>query len=200
MTPLSIVIAGVPDRMACLTELLDEFRRQIGDRDDVELLVLLDDRRRTLGEKRDILNDMAKGRFIVHWDDDDWPSVAYIDRVLAAIQTHPEVDVINYPCILIQANDHQPIVKHYRVAEEAMQKRFSIKHPIRAELARSVQYGFVHYCSDMEYQAQLDEKIVTEAYIDRPLYFYMPNGLAVVDIFNRDIARMKDLDHSRRCG
>ena len=194
MTPLlSIVVAGVPDRLDVLTELLDEFRRQIGDSKEVELLVLLDDRRRALGLKRDILNEHAVGEYIVHWDDDDWPSEVYIMTVLAAIAQNPGVDVVSYPAIRIDAPGHEMVRVDYHVDKE-FPLRYSIKNPIRADLAKSVLYGEYDYESDMVYQQALNDSILTQATINRPLYFYMPNYMKTIT--NRELSRVKEIDRS----
>jgi hypothetical protein len=55
---LSILIPSVPSRRKFfLDRLLDDLEKQIGDRNDVEILVLYDNKKRSLGQKRsDLLN------------------------------------------------------------------------------------------------------------------------------------------------
>jgi predicted O-methyltransferase YrrM len=47
---------------------------------------LREEQRRTLGAKRNRLCEMARGKVIVHWDDDDWHAPDRLERQLAALQ------------------------------------------------------------------------------------------------------------------
>jgi len=46
---------------------------------------LRDPQKRTTGDKRNRLCAEARGRVIVHWDDDDWHAPDRLDRQLAAL-------------------------------------------------------------------------------------------------------------------
>jgi len=87
---LSVLTPAVPSRMANLAALCCELQKQIGD-GPVEHLVLLDNRKRTVGEKRDALLRAARGRYIAFSDDDDWIAPDYIESLLGAMSTNPDV-------------------------------------------------------------------------------------------------------------
>lgn len=92
---LSILTPAVPSRLTgnasgSLAALCLEIERQIGRR-PVEHLVFLDNKKRTVGEKRDALLRMARGQYVAFVDDDDWISNHYIDRILSAVDSRPDV-------------------------------------------------------------------------------------------------------------
>lgn len=62
-----------------------------GEPQPVEHLVLFDTRTRSVGLKRQALLDAALGDYIAFVDDDDWISSDYVDTLLDAIRTGPDV-------------------------------------------------------------------------------------------------------------
>ena len=61
---------------------------------DVEVLIAVDGRHQEVWHKRNCLLQQANGRFVVAFDDDDLPAPNYLDAVLSAIETRPDVDVV----------------------------------------------------------------------------------------------------------
>lgn len=88
---LSILTPAVPSRMVQIGELCAKLRWQIAGDYPVEHLVLIDNKKRTVGEKRDALLVAAKGRYVAFVDDDDDVSDDYVQSILAATATDPDV-------------------------------------------------------------------------------------------------------------
>lgn len=93
MTPLvSILIPSLPERLPVLQELIDRIAAQADPR--MEVLVLMDNRTRQVGAKRNLLMQMAQGKYIMHCDDDDLISEDYFVSVLPELLG--DSDVIGY--------------------------------------------------------------------------------------------------------
>ncbi|MDP2651957.1 MAG: glycosyltransferase family A protein, partial [bacterium] len=86
----SILIPAVPSRLSQLSELLAALESQTNGR-PVEVLVFLDNKQRSIGFKRDALVQLARGDYVAFVDDDDTVSPAYVDQILAAIESEPDV-------------------------------------------------------------------------------------------------------------
>lgn len=92
---LSILIPGIPERMANAKLLIAEIADQAGSRSaDVEVLYCVDNRQRTVGAKRQALQDIARGQYIAFCDDDDKITPAYVAALLEAAASG--VDVITF--------------------------------------------------------------------------------------------------------
>jgi hypothetical protein len=89
---LSILIPTVPSRLAVLGNLLDILTPQLTQ--EIELLALTDNCLRPLGTKRNLLLNMAQGRYVIHLDDDDLVTDDFVRRVLAA--SLEDADVVSY--------------------------------------------------------------------------------------------------------
>jgi len=88
---LSILIPTLQSRTDKLESLLIELYAQIGNH-KIEVLWLGDFKRLSVGEKRNKLLDIASGEYITFFDDDDWPSEDYIERILFVIENkRPDV-------------------------------------------------------------------------------------------------------------
>lgn len=93
---LSILTPSVPSRLYSwqLANLSKTLAQQIGER-PVEHLILLDNKRRTIGGKRDALLRAARGEYVAFVDDDDFVYDQYVDKLLAAAVSRPDVITFN---------------------------------------------------------------------------------------------------------
>ena len=115
--PMVSVIVPTRNRRAFIVQLLRYFMRQTYPLHDMELIIVDDgeepiedlllesglynpvresknqiiyrhlDQPVTIGEKRNLLNDMARGDIIVAMDDDDWYSPYYVSELVKALKT-----------------------------------------------------------------------------------------------------------------
>jgi glycosyltransferase involved in cell wall biosynthesis len=118
---LSILILSIPSRLHFLQPLVEKLERQIADREDVEILSILDNKSFGISEKRNHLLGLARGDYLSWIDDDDDVSDDYIEKILKAIESTNDSDVISFDqlCFLegIEArvfakmgNPHEPVV------------------------------------------------------------------------------------------
>jgi glycosyltransferase involved in cell wall biosynthesis len=87
---LSILTPAVPSRLTQLGCLCANIDAQIGNL-PVEHLVLLDNKRRTVGEKRDALLRASRGKYVAFVDDDDTVAESYVQEILDAAKSDPDV-------------------------------------------------------------------------------------------------------------
>lgn len=175
---LTVCICSVMQRINnFLPIILNEIDRQTKDRLDVEVLVLIDNKKRGLGEKRNEMVNIAKGMYLTFIDDDDRISADYIDTLVNAIDSNPNVDVINFISnVSLNGSEYKPMYfslknlsnyhddfKYYRSPNQLM--------CIRIDLAKSTPYVLVGY-EDFIYMADLLPKLKTEYNIDKVLYYY----------------------------
>lgn len=175
---LSILIISLPERHVSLQNLYNQLVLQTINRNDVEILVLTDNRSMSVGRKRQFLNMMASGEYIVHVDDDDTVSTDFVSLLLEAIHDHQGVDVINFivnvsidrgpskPC-LYSSSFHQNMnfENHYqRLPNTRCCFRKTVA--IREEIADMV------FGEDDEWGSRIKHHIKTEYNIPQSLYFY----------------------------
>ena len=92
---LTIAIPTIEERNKCFNQLYDELIKQSEPYgNSIEIIYLCDNREMTIGQKRQMLNNTAKGKYVVHWDDDDWICEGGIDLIMNGIKTNQ--DVISY--------------------------------------------------------------------------------------------------------
>ena len=98
---LTIAIPTVENRVNIFNELYNELKKQsepFGD--NIEIIYFRDNKEMTIGEKRTKLNKIAKGKYVVHWDDDDWIHPNGIEMIMKGIESDTDVISYNYSCII----------------------------------------------------------------------------------------------------
>lgn len=86
---LSILIPTVPSRKFILPKLLEKLEKQATDL--VQIVSLYDNKRWSVGLKRNHLLKLALGQYITYIDDDDDISDDYIESILQAMETSPDL-------------------------------------------------------------------------------------------------------------
>lgn len=90
----SILSLTIPSRIEPFRVQSQKILKQIGAREDVELISLMDNKSMHIYEKRNHLIDIARGDFIAFLDDDDDVSDDYVYVILDTINKNPDTDVI----------------------------------------------------------------------------------------------------------
>lgn len=176
MKKLSILIASIPERHQKLTELYSKLEIQM--KPNVEILVLTDNRSMTIGRKRQLLNMIANGEYIVHVDDDDRVSDDFISSLLEAIEKNPNVDVITFivdvsidnnpfkPCIYnpsfstnLNFNDHYQRIPNTRCC-------------FRRRVALCEDIPDIMFGEDDAWGSAIQRHISTHHHIPKTLYYY----------------------------
>jgi len=145
----------------------------------------LDNKEKTIGEKREVLYEIAKGKFSWQIDDDDDIAPNAIELILEAIKSNPEVDVISFE-EYVNMDGREYKSNHsstYRGWEGDGNSIFPdgfhfhrtpfFKSVIRTELAKSVPIQKIRFGEDHAFANDLHPLIQSEIHIDKPLYRYI---------------------------
>lgn len=186
---LSILIPYTPDRSEVLWYLIEEIKRQIGEKWDgkVEVLIELDDYILSVGKKRQMLLERASGEYCVYVDSDDEISHHYIDSILTAIEEN-RPDVISYRGWMTHDGKNREdfiIMKDlpYETKMETRRRKVHYRHsnhltPTKREIALQIGYKDMKKFEDFDYSVRLKESglLKTECYLDLYLYHYKLNS------------------------
>ena len=180
---LSILIPTMESRMPLFTRLREELARQCaapGAGSAVEILTLSDDGSDIVGAKRNLLMDMAKGRFLVFVDDDDRVSPDYVRLILAAIRENASADCITYPGAITFCGHHPRKLVHSIQYTDWHEHRGEYLRPpchitpIRSDIARRYRFAEVDYSEDVDWAMRIsrDGALQQETSIPCVLYYY----------------------------
>lgn len=174
---LSILIPTLPER----AKLLQRVCEHLGAFNTGEVEILTDHRGRevTTGKKRNELIEKAKGLYVVHVDDDDFPQTGYIEMILNAIKEN------NYPdCITFNGfynEDGGPRINFTIKLGEKYEARNGHVYrwpnhlcPMKKAIAQSVKFPDKTKGEDYEWSKQIADRrlLKTSFHIDKDLYFY----------------------------
>lgn len=186
---LSITIPTVEKRKKCFEEFYEEIVHQSNPYgNQIEIISLCDNKEMTIGEKRNKLNEMANGKYVVQWDDDDWISKDAIQLIMEAID-------LNVDCITHKS----PIDKTEIWTAEFFY--YSIKHmwefkkniwyiapdqkcPIKKEIVDKVKFKHIRNQEDKEYGISIKNLLKTEYFIPTPIYFHLNRSNESMNDFN----------------
>ncbi len=173
---LSILIASIPERdsMKIYNKLLKNCP------ENVEILLFLDNKKRSIGHKRQALLEIANGDYVVWVDDDDDVSEDFIEEVLKACETSPDIITYRQKCTL---NGH-PFEVEFRLnnpIEPAFERKGvfgNIKRPPftccvwRRELISDGAFPDSMYGEDFKFVEPFLEMDLKEIHIPKVLHFY----------------------------
>lgn len=201
MIKLSILICSLEERKNDLVILLLNLMRQcqeysfkdtVIDRqgdlvittytfDEVEIITALDNRNFTTGYKRNILYQMAKGKFLISADDDDEVPKYYIEELLKAAEQDVDCFAIN-GSITVNGKDEKKwyISKDLEYVTKGVgNETYYTRYPnhitaIRSEIAKQFIFPDKVYAEDFAWATQIHNSglIKTEVAIEKPMYFY----------------------------
>jgi glycosyltransferase involved in cell wall biosynthesis len=149
---------------------------------DVEIIPLIDHGEISIGVKRNHLLSMAKGEYISFVDDDDLVSSNYVQQILNAIATGPDVvgiKLIHYlNGYLLGKTEHSIKYKEWKNTmggDGLWQFTRCPNHlnPVKRELALRAGFPDKVYGEDKDYSLNLVKLISTEVMIHHPIYYYM---------------------------
>lgn len=181
---LTICILSIPERLhklaALLQELIDQSRFE-----NVEILYLGDNMTRSVGSKRNAILNIAQGKYIAFFDDDDLPTVDYLKSLIEATKDDP--DVITFMVDVLKNGKPDRYYVYEKIYRKILDPALRVKHgrPVltlppnhlcawKTELARQVKFpdkskGEDHVWGETMFSKFRDMKIHN---IDRPLYIY----------------------------
>ena len=147
-----------------------------GYQERIEILMLTDNKRMMLGRKRNIMVDMAQGKYVQFIDDDDRIEPDMFRTVLDA--TSHDADVITF-LAAVSLNGAPAKNCRYSVefevdrnTEEGYERLPNHICCVKRELAQRVSYPHIPYGEDAGYSKLLRPLLKTEHHIPRVLYHY----------------------------
>jgi hypothetical protein len=176
---LSILICSLADRFDKLTVLLTELQRQASGK-AVEVLWLGDFKGITVGEKRNKLLMLAKGDYVAFIDDDDMVSPAYVEEIVSAMKTNP--DIICFECLYknAQTGIENKVYfgrTHLNVNQDDKGIRYRMPNhlcAVKREIALRAKFTEKNFGEDSDYGYTLRNKFLlhSEVVIPKTLYYY----------------------------
>ena len=181
---LSILICSLESRKKYLQLLLGILNFKCSRLYDVEILVSSDDGMITTGEKRNVLLEESRGEYIAFVDDDDVVSDNYVELILKAIESKP--DVVGIHLLLYDDGKHTGLAYHSLKYDswwdEPNKDNPSLRNyyrnpnhinPVKREHAVATMFPHITIGEDRQYSMGILKYLKSEVYIEEPIYFYL---------------------------
>lgn len=180
---LSVLICSLKNRENYLQRLISRLKTQVNH--EVEVLISSDNGETLIGKKRNDLINQATGEYIAFVDDDDWVSENYIEQILRATDTKP--DVVGFNSIYLLNGNNPKRVENTLKHKVWGQKDGIINNvsqpitfyrspnhltPIKKSIALKIMFPETSFQEDRYYSLAIPSFVETENYIDDYLYFY----------------------------
>lgn len=144
--------------------------------DRIEIIMLTDNKKMMLGQKRNVMVDMAQGRYVAFVDDDDRVDPNYLTSLLHATET--DADVITF-LVSVSLNGHKPKLcrysiefKHDHNTTTGYERLPNHICAVKRELASQVSFPNLPYGEDSAYSKLLLPLLKTERHLPVVLYHY----------------------------
>lgn len=180
---LSILICTLEERKHFLDRLIGILTPQINKfGNDVEILIAKDNREHTIGTKRNELLFASNGEYICFVDDDDVVSENYIELILSAIESGP--DVVGMHLLHFENGVHTGLTFHSIKYDSWWQEngvdgyiRYyrnpNHLNPVKRQHALRAMFPECNMGEDRKYSEILKPMLKTEKYIEQPIYSYL---------------------------
>jgi len=175
---LSILIATMPTRLKCFSELISDLNSQIKKCNAIFNIEIITDESMdyNVGIKRNKLLNLANGKYIVYADDDDFISPNYISLILQAIKSDADCIGINGTITTDGKNKKQWFIsKEYGKWFEKNNIYYRTPNhisPVKRELALKAGFPNISFAEDAEYSKRLLPLLKTETIIKETIYHY----------------------------
>lgn len=174
---LSILICTTIEREQMFMELLSEFARQ--KTDEVEILFIQDNKEISVGKKRQQLLEIAKGDYIVYFDDDDWPNKKYVSLILEAIK-FKRPDCLGYLISMTTNGQNRQTCCHslkYKVWKNNVDGYDYVRNVthfnvVKRELALKIGFEDRRWGEDQIYSNKITRLCRTEVFINEFMFEY----------------------------
>jgi len=178
---LSILIPTVPSRLEVFyTPLIKNLLKQSELYDEVEIIGFFDNKKRSIGEKRDVLLNLAKGKYLVFIDDDDRIADDYVKSIIEAIHNNINTDCIVFDCICcIDGGELKKLCKYgiefeYGDINDGKEWRGKPAHTMvyKSSIAKNHKYKSIQCGEDVEWVLRACREIKIQTRLDKVLYYY----------------------------
>ena len=181
MHNLSLLICSLANRKDSLDRLLTVLGPQLVE--GVQVIINSDGGKKSVGQKRNELLDSAIGRYVSFIDDDDLISDDYVSLILDAIKNN--CDVVGIQLLMTTDGEKEcrtcHSLKYDKWWDEKDPDRPGLRryfrnpnhlNPVKRELASVVRFPDKDRGEDHDYSKRLLPLLKTEAYIEKPVYYY----------------------------
>ena len=181
---LSILICTLDSRENTFFQrLISNLQPQV-EHPDIEVIVCKDDGKQTTGAKRNQLLQSATGDYVAFIDDDDLVAPNYVDLILDAIQTNPDVVGMN---LVMTVNGKKAERSYHSLSyktwfdlpdptfpgHRTYFRNPNHLNPVKREIALAVGFPNITEAEDKAYSAGILPLLKTEVKIDQPIYYYL---------------------------
>lgn len=186
MIDLSILVCSVHTRYDTFApkiqkQLYDQYNAlPEPDQDRVEIIVLTDNKKMMLGHKRNVMVDIAQGKYVAFVDDDDRLADDYIAELLKGTETGADSIVFT---AMVTLNGGEPLPCYYSkdVKRDYNHKDGYYRIPnhiccVKREVSLKSSFPHLLYGEDAGYGKLLLPHLKTEHKIDKVLYYYDYNA------------------------
>jgi len=160
-------------------------------RKDIEILGLLDNYKFSIGEKRNMLLNMSRGKFVVFIDDDDRVTDDFVQLIINKIVNNPDADCICYE-MLCTINGARQIHSKFGIEYEYTKmapwtnKNCSVKNSEpepwfgkpshnmvwASRIAKTQKFPHTNAGEDFDWVARTWPKIKKQVKINKIIYYY----------------------------
>ena len=181
MIALSILIASIEERGEQLKILLEnKLKVPTYYSGNVEVIPLVDNKEISVGLKRQRLLEMANGKWIVYFDDDDDPYPWYMASILKGINTGGDIDCMGINVDMTtngkrpQRCCHSLRYPTWREHVDEWDYVRNITHfnPVLKSKALATGFKDLRFGEDRDYSDRITPTLTKEYYITRPLFHY----------------------------
>lgn len=110
---LTIAIPTLKSRRDMFDVLHEELRRQIADAgliNEVEIYPYRDGGHGPIGWKRNHIAIHCNGKYIVHFDDDDWPADNYVKSLVSALKENKDIDCVTFNAVVTYDGENEELM------------------------------------------------------------------------------------------
>lgn len=174
---LSILVCSIEKRKNFLDRLTSIIQPQLDKHLDVECITASDSGGMKIGEKRNFLIKKARGEYIAFVDDDDIVSNDYVERILAALHSNP--DVVVFDVFRFDNGREDRIVKYgIEYLKDYHDKKAYYRLPnhlmcVKKSIAEQVPFKALNFGEDSDYAIRLKPLLKTQERINEILYQYL---------------------------
>ena len=194
---LTIAITTIEKRKVLFEELYGELNKQSKPYGElIEIIWVCDNGEMSIGNKRNKLNNLSKGKYVVQWDDDDWIMDGGIDLIMEGIKTDADVISFNQWCNIEQWGKLKHFHKYCSIKYAPPNNKIDYenaimnftpdqKNVIKTNIAKQVKFYDLNHAEDSYYMRDILPLLKTEHNIDKFIYLYLNRGNETMEPLER---------------